>query len=229
MDDQKPIIRFAHNSAPQGASSAHIVYEVNPPVFTIRKVPSTQQTAQLDAAAVKVVASRIERFQSFLARAKQAAGIPLQHKVKIFRQLDPTKISGDMPDIAQPGIPSPPTSRNPSPSPSTSKLIIENSVFAKWTEGTNFESIDGHDHTANDKYNGKLNLETLGLISNQVLILEEQQRAQSLLQMWLRKATRTIPSCLKQRVPVNAPALLPQLPSRVDVSVKMAEPVVLLV
>ncbi|KAG9534193.1 UCH-domain-containing protein, partial [Aureobasidium melanogenum] len=111
-----------------------------------------------------------------LARAKEAAGIPLQHKVKIFRQLDPTKVSGDMPDIAQQGIPSPPTSRNPSPSPSTSKLVIENSTFAKWTEGTNFESVDGQDHTANEKYNGSLNLEILGLTSNQVLILEEQQR-----------------------------------------------------
>ncbi|KAH0173927.1 UCH-domain-containing protein, partial [Aureobasidium melanogenum] len=176
MEGQKPIIRFAHNSAPQESASVHIVYETSPPVFTVRKVPSTQQTAQLDAAAVKVVASRTERFQSFLARAKEAAGIPLQHKVKIFRQLDPTKVSGDIPDIAQQGIPSPPTSRNPSPSPSTSKLVIETSAFAKWTEGTNFESVDGQDHTANEKYNGSLNLEILGLTSNQVLILEEQQR-----------------------------------------------------
>ncbi|KAI4722100.1 cysteine proteinase [Aureobasidium sp. EXF-10727] len=177
MEGQKPIIRFAHNSAPEGSTSAHIVYDLSPPVFTVRKVPSTHQTTHGDAAAVKLVASRTERFQTFLARAKEAAGIPLQHKVKIFRQLDPSKVSGDMPNISQPGIPSPPTSRNPSPSPSaSSKLVVESSTFAKWTEGTNFESIDGQDHTANEKYNGKLDLETLGLISDQTLILEEQQR-----------------------------------------------------
>jgi ubiquitin carboxyl-terminal hydrolase 4/11/15 len=177
VDGQEPIVRFAHNSAPQGSPSANILYELSPPVFTVRKVPSTPQITQVDAVAVKLVASRTEHFQSFLARAKEAAGIPLQHKVKIFRQLDSTKVSGDMPTIAQPGIPSPPTSRNPSPSPPTSsKLIIESSTFAKWTEGTNFESVDGQDHTANEKYNGKVNLDTLGLISNQTLILEEQQR-----------------------------------------------------
>jgi ubiquitin carboxyl-terminal hydrolase 4/11/15 len=177
MDGQRPIVRFAHNLAPQGSTSAHIAYDLSPPVFTIRKVPSTPQTTQADAAAVKLVASRTERFQSFLARAKESAGIPLQHKVKIFRQLDPTKVSGDMPDIAQPGIPSPPTSRNPSPSPpASSKLVIEGSTFAKWAEGMNFESIDGQDYTANEKYNGSLDLDTLGLISDQTLILEEQQR-----------------------------------------------------
>jgi ubiquitin carboxyl-terminal hydrolase 4/11/15 len=177
IDGQKPIVRFAHNSAPLGSPAAHIVYELNPPVLTVRKVPSTPQATQADVAAVRLVASRSERFQTFLARAKEAAGIPLQHKVKIFRQLDPNKVSGDMPDIAQPGIPSPPTSRNPSPSPPvSSKLIIESSVFAKWAEGTNFESVDGQDHTANEKYNGRVDLDTLGLISDQTLILEEQQR-----------------------------------------------------
>jgi ubiquitin carboxyl-terminal hydrolase 4/11/15 len=177
VDGQRPIVRSAYNLAPLGSTSAHIVYDLSPPVFTIRKVPSTPQSTQTNAAAVKLVASRAERFQSFLARAKEAAGIPLQHKVKIFRQLDSTKVSGDMPDIAQPGIPSPPTSRNPSPSPPTSsKLVIEGSTFAKWAEGTNFESVDGQDHTANEKYNGSLDLNTLGLISDQTLILEEQQR-----------------------------------------------------
>ncbi|THW50481.1 cysteine proteinase, partial [Aureobasidium pullulans] len=178
-DGQLPILRFAHNVAPEGSPSSNIIYELSPPVFTIRKVPSAPQSAQADAAAVKVVASRSERFQSFLARAKEAASIPMQHKVKIFKQLNPTLISGDMPNTAQPGILSPPTSRNPSPSPSTSsKLVIDRSTFTRWTVGTNFEPVDGQDHTTNEKYNGKSTLEILGLIADQTLILEEQQRGE---------------------------------------------------
>ena len=202
VDGQKPIVRFARNAAPLGSPSANIVYELDPPVLTVRKVTSTPQTTQVDAAAVRLVASHTERFQAFLARAKEAAGIPLQHKVKIFRQLDPTKVSGDMPAIAPPGIPSPPTLRNPSPSPSiSSKLVIESSAFAKWTEGTNFESVDGQDHTANEKYNGKVDLDTLGLISNQTLILEEQQRGAGFVSDVAKKQKKTTENTSKQTSP----------------------------
>ncbi|KAI5195426.1 cysteine proteinase [Aureobasidium subglaciale] len=176
-EGHKPIVRLAHNSAPEGSTSSHIVYELSPPIFTIRKVPAHSQPAQADIAAASLVASRTERFQTFLAHAKEAAGIPMQRKVKIFRQLDPTKVSGDMPTLAQPGIPSPPTSRASSPSLTTSsKLVIDAATFAKWIDGTNFEPTDGQDHTANEKYNGRMTLETLGFVAEQTLVLEEQQR-----------------------------------------------------
>lgn len=176
-DGQLPIVRFAHDSAPPGSNTQNIIYELSPPIFTVRKVPGAAQTTPSDAAAVNILASRTERFQAFLARAKKAAGIPLSTKVKIFKELDASKLSGDLPSTAQSDIPSPPTSRNPSPSPLTSsKLVIDNSTFSKWTVGVNIEPIDAQDHTANVKYNGSSTLEILGLIANQTLVLEEQQR-----------------------------------------------------
>jgi ubiquitin carboxyl-terminal hydrolase 4/11/15 len=179
-DGQVPLTRQAHNAAPEGASSSNILYEAYPPVFTVRRVPSAPSSTQVDAAAVKLVASRHEGIQSFLARAKQAAGISIQLKVKVYKQLDSETVAGDMPNAAQPGILSPPTSRNPSPSPSaSSKLVMTTSDFAKWAEGVNFESIGIQDQTATENYNGKSTLDTLGLVTDQTLILEEQQRGLS--------------------------------------------------
>ena len=177
---QIPIIRFAKNTAPDGAG-IHIQYEIYPPVFTIRKMlsasggavrpPSDDTAAQ--QAAVQIVASRQDRFQTFLAHSKRAAGIPLEHKVRPWRQLQPTQVSVD-----KPGILTPATSRSASPSntQAVNRLSVDPAAFSKMEEGVDREMIDVQDHTNNENYNGKSHLETLGLIESQILILEEQIR-----------------------------------------------------
>jgi len=181
---QLPIIRFAKNTAPEGAGSVNLTYEIYPPVFTIRKMLSKDTTGQNtperavqteDTAvqtAVQIVASRQDRFQNFLAHSKRAAGIPIEHKVRPWRQLQPVQNS-------QPGIMTPATSRSASPSTTPTTLPglnIDTADFSKLQEGVDIEMLDVQDHTNNQKYNGGVILDTLGLIENQVLILEEQLR-----------------------------------------------------
>ena len=42
---QKPIIRYAHNTAPEEALQQNYIYELYPPVITIRKVPQKKEEA----------------------------------------------------------------------------------------------------------------------------------------------------------------------------------------
>ncbi|GAB7345899.1 hypothetical protein MBLNU457_4137t1 [Dothideomycetes sp. NU457] len=180
---QLPIIRFAKNTAPEGAGSVNLTYEVYPPVFTIRKMLSKDTTGQNtperavpteDTAAqtaVQIVASRQDRFQSFLAHSKRAAGIPIEHKVRPWRQLQPVQTQ-------QPGMMTPATSRSASPSTTAALpgLTIDAAAFSKLQEGVDLEMLDVQDHTNNQRYDGRVILDTLGLIESQVLILEEQLR-----------------------------------------------------
>ena len=181
---QIPIVRFAQDTAPDDATTSYIQYEVYPPVFTIRKMLSgpaqANSESDLSETAVQVVASRQDRFQTFLAHSKRAANIPIAHKVKIWRQLEPSQVSVDEPNSARSGILTPAASRSTSPSAFANvepqKLIIESTMFSKLEEGIDIESIDARDETANENYNGKANLDLLGLINDQTLILEEQIR-----------------------------------------------------
>lgn len=202
---QKPIIRYAHNTAPDSPMS-NMQYELYPPVFTIRKVPfgaagkSTRppspptatgsavenlklhkqqrealgQTSSDDA--VKLIASRNERFQSFLLRAKKAAGIPVPTKVRIFRMLNPAEVTTDKTDT-QTTVLSPPPSRQDSPKrkpDSNSKLVVDTAAFAKLELGKDLEFVNAPDETENSKYNGKSQMQLYGLFDDQNLIFEEQ-------------------------------------------------------
>ncbi|GAB7348787.1 hypothetical protein MBLNU459_g7510t1 [Dothideomycetes sp. NU459] len=206
-EGQLPIVRFAHDTMPEGSDSANVFYEMYPPIFTIRKMlsPSTKtarpptppgtsvDTSQVntgsttpetsaDLAALRIVASRTERFQAFLARSKKAADIPMTHKVRIWRQLDQAEVSQEGGGGgAQPGMLTPATSRSVSPAPNATSrlqlsLVVEAVVFAKWEEGTDYEEVDAPDQTANAKYNGRATLAILALTQDQTLVLEEQIR-----------------------------------------------------
>lgn len=206
VQGQSPIVRFAVDTAPEGSTSENIQYELHPPVLTIRKalggtsrqsIPPTPpatiaNTSQVTTGnampdresdlAVQLVASRQDRFQSFLLRSKRAAGVPMEHKVRTWRQLDPKSVSTDQPQIALNSMPTPATSRDASPSdavvspPQRQGLVLEPATFQKMEEGTDYELIDAKDETTNEKYNGRATLELLGLYADQTLILEEQIR-----------------------------------------------------
>ncbi|TKX25444.1 ubiquitin carboxyl-terminal hydrolase-like protein 3 [Elsinoe australis] len=206
-DGQLPVIRYAKDTAPEGSTQKNIQYENYPPVFTIRKMLSSadkstkppsppgtnnpsqantvQTTPERESQAVKLVASRQDRFQTFLARSKRAAGIPMEHKVRPWRQTNTPQVAVDPSTTNRPGMPTPAASRTNSPGPeeatqsiSTSlpSLVLARADFDKMPEGSSVEQIDCEDNTANLKYNGKMTLDTLGLIEDQTLILEEQVR-----------------------------------------------------
>lgn len=201
---QKQITRYAHNTAPDGAVTSNVVFEVYPPVFLIRKVPQPveEDGQNVDRArsaalelrekherrqrgqmkpddALMVVSSRQERSHKFLTRVKGFANIPLKHEVKIWRVLNPTEVMVDKPDNTQTGVASPPLSRDTSPSfvqAQRTKLVVDNAEWKKMDIGKDIEHIDMKDQTANQNYNGSSTIELFSLFENQTLILEEQTR-----------------------------------------------------
>ncbi|KAF2218914.1 hypothetical protein BDZ85DRAFT_253228 [Elsinoe ampelina] len=208
-DHQLPIIRFAKNTAPPGSAVTNIQYEIYPPVFTVRKMlsaadkstrppspPGTnnpsqantvQTTPEREAQAVKLVASRQDRYQTFLARCKRAAGVPLEHKVRPWKQINTQQVVVNPTTASRPGILTPAASRTNSPgaedstqliSSSPPSLVVDRSEFDTFEEGTSIEIVDLKDETGNPKYNGggSITLDVVGLIEDLTLILEEQVR-----------------------------------------------------
>lgn len=201
---QKQITRYAHNTAPDDAIMPNVVFEIYPPVFLVRKVPQPveEDAKNVDRArsaavelrekherrqrgqmkpddALMIVSSRQERGHKFLTRVKQFAGIPLNHKVQIWRVLNPTNVAVDKPDTTQTGVASPPLSRDTSPSlaqAQRTKLVVGNAEWKKMEIGKDIEQIDMNDQTANLNYNGSSTIEIFSLFENQTLILEEQTR-----------------------------------------------------
>lgn len=199
VKEQPPPIRYAHNTAEAGAAEANIIYEIYPPVITVRKMPQSvveedvvKAKSSLEALRLKkdregrrqlhdgdaaiLVSSRTERVKKFLTRAKEAAGIPIQTKVKVWRVLDASNVAVDRPENVKSGVLSPPASRSSSPSKSTrTRLVVDAEAFSKLEVGRDIEELDVKDETNNDKYNGKSEVGTVGLFQDCTIILEEQK------------------------------------------------------
>ncbi|KAL8682568.1 MAG: hypothetical protein Q9186_001421 [Xanthomendoza sp. 1 TL-2023] len=174
------IVRYCHNT-----SSSDIIdnlqYELRPPIFTIVKIPdrrlgmTKQALDEKDALPVKVLASRHKYFQCFLKDAKQGARIDIKKKVRVWRIL--VGLSGE----SQSGMITPAQSRSNSPALTTvstpnpgSSLVLDVSKFAELQYGSERESIEAKDETANENYNGHSTLNTVGLSQDSVIVLEEQ-------------------------------------------------------
>ena len=173
------IARYCHNTSPPGALE-HLQWELNPPVFTILKVPfydgfTTKTLKEKDAAPAKILASRHELYKTFLKQAKDKASIDLKTKVRVWRVL------GGLDKTPQGGMITPAASRSNSPAPGAivtvdpgDKLVLDVNTFVGLRLGEQREAIEANDETANEKYNGHLSLDVVGLRQNEVLVLEEQ-------------------------------------------------------
>lgn len=174
------ITRYCHNTS-DNKDYENMQFELNPPVFTILKLPeqsggpTSSHLADKNSRPVKIVASRQEVFQKFLRRAKQLANIDLKVKVRVW------KLSGNVEDTAKDGIITPVDSRDTSPSPGIlpmvdpgQSLVLENETFANLERRGRKDMLDVKDETANEKYNGRSTLSLVGLLKDEVLVLEEQ-------------------------------------------------------
>ena len=165
------------------------MFELYPPIFTIRKLDSQTETfaglREPSRDAPSLVASQSELVQGFLARAKNAVGVETKTKVRVWRQIEPTSADTVEVSPAQAGMLTPASSRNPSPAPGAStspapapapapKLIVDPATFSNMAEGSEREIIEIQDQTMNEKYNGHVQLNTVGLGISQTLIIEEQ-------------------------------------------------------
>lgn len=194
----KPIVRYAHNTADPGTAQ-NVMYELYPPVLTIRKVPQPVEAVKKKHAsalvnlqakrerlakygqhslddAPRVVSSKSEKIQSFMTRAKEAACVQRTKKVKVFRLLDSASVAVDPPIITSPGVLSPPSSRPVSPTNgngTSTKLVLESKEFVAMKAGADLEPVDIKDNTANDNYNGSMVMGPV-IFEDQTLVFEEQ-------------------------------------------------------
>lgn len=195
------IVRYVHNTADPPA--ANYQYELYPPLIGLRKVPQpseesrrspTPPSGSVEALrrrkqqrsrgqnspndTIWLVASRSERFKHFLTRAKEATGIPLTTRVKLWRQLAPENVATESTARSDAGMPSPPQSRSSSPinaaQTAVQRLVVTHGEFQAMQVGKDIEHIDAKDVTVNDKYNGSSTLEVYGMFENQTILLEEQ-------------------------------------------------------
>ena len=177
-----PILkRYCHNTS-WSETLDNLQYETNLPIFTILKLPDPAGGTSMillkerDAVPIKLLASRYERYQVFLKRVKEAAGIDLKTKVRVWRILGGLKGSSQ-----GGGMMTPAASRSASPAPGVvapvdpgDKLVLDIDTFAGLQRGTQREEIEAKDETSNEKYNGRSTLDLVGLRQDEVIVLEEQ-------------------------------------------------------
>ena len=174
------ITRYCHNTSPDDSDVENLQYELSPPIFTLLKLPDRssgvthKDLKEKSAAPVKILASRHERVQSFLKRAKMEADIEMKTKVRVWR------ILGGLGGL-QSGVMTPAQSRASSPAPGAiipvdpgNKLVIDVNTFAGLQRGSEREDLEIKDETANANYNGRSNLDFMGLRQDTVIVLEEQ-------------------------------------------------------
>lgn len=188
---QADIQRYAHTTAEGAEVSDQLVqWVLYPPIFTILKLATPtelgdkQKVKDSNTKAPRLVASRSNKFHKFLLRAKEAAMIPKETKVKVWRVLvveaarnnesskRKTSISMLSPPASHNG-----SSRESSPArqaPAAHSLLFDKETFKNMAELTEREHVDMKDETNNPNYNGSIQLGTLGLAADQALILEEQ-------------------------------------------------------
>ena len=186
MEDGSPeIVRYCHNTS-TGTGSENIQWELYPPVFTVFKLPwrDNGQPGNLGNSfnakdktipPVQVVASRQELFQNFLRRAKDAAAIKPETRVRVW------KIMGCIATKpAEGSMPTPAQSRSNSPAPTIptldlgDSLLLDLDTFLNLEPDTTREAITIKDETNNPNYNGHSNLDLAGLGQEGVIVLEEQ-------------------------------------------------------
>ena len=180
MADGSPrITRYCHNTSTNELQK-NLVFEISPPIFTILKLPDTTQGMQQkdlkerDARPATILASRHERYQVFLKRAKAIAGIDVKTKVRVWR------IMGGLAEQQGDGMLTPAQSRSNSPAPGAlpvvspgNKLVLDVHTFAQLQLGSQRELVDAKDETGNANYNGRSTMDFVGLRQNQVVVLEE--------------------------------------------------------
>lgn len=174
------ITRYCHNTS-TSETRENLQFELHPPVFTILKLPdasggmTSNTLREKDLIPIKLLASRHERFNSFLTRVKELANIPLKTRVRIWR------ILGGLGRNAQTGMLTPAQSRSTSPSPTFvppvdpgDRLVMDVKTFVNLQLGSQRELVEANDETANEKYNGHATLDLIGLRQDEVIVIEEQ-------------------------------------------------------
>lgn len=204
--DSPTITRYAYDTADPDALIPNVDYELEPPIFTLLKVPCehTQQTQkEADKPPPKMVGSKYMLANDWLKKAKTLVNIDMKTKVR------PWRILGGLKSHAPSGLPSPAASRSSSPAPGTEmvatvpdKMLLDVNTFVALPSGEHRDEMTIEDNTANEKYNGK---SKLGIYTGRsdLVALEEQKKGGE----WPSETSRlTLPKNLKDKAKTLTPS-----------------------
>lgn len=185
---QSPIVRFAHNTAPDSVSLPTIQFEFHPPVFTIHRlwsaispIPIEQEIKLKKPAPPVVVQSTSFGYHNFLKQVKRLAGVAADKKVRVWRVLQ--TIPATEPSSEPSGMKTPPdspardagiTNGPPSVPGAWPEMLVDVETFLKLEKDVDRGLVDADDTTTNSNYNGKKSLALVGLAVDQTLVLDEQ-------------------------------------------------------
>ncbi|KAK4123327.1 ubiquitin carboxyl-terminal hydrolase-like protein [Parathielavia appendiculata] len=188
VSGQSPIIRIAHNTAPDSVSVPTIQFELHPPVFTIHRlwsanspIPIEQKTKLEKPAPPVVIQSTSFGYHNFLKQIKELVGVAPDKKVRVWRLLQ--TIPATEPSSEPSGMKTPPDSPGRGPEilthpPSVPgawpEMLVDVETFLKLEKDVERGLVDAEDTTTNSNYNGRKSLALVGLAVDQTLVLDEQ-------------------------------------------------------
>ncbi|KAK1595294.1 ubiquitin carboxyl-terminal hydrolase [Colletotrichum navitas] len=178
-DGQKPVVRHAINAAPDATSPANVLFELNPPVFTVHRLWSLPSPIQIDDELksknpLVLPRSATTPYNSFYKEIKQLTGVSLDRKMRVWQ-------INQMP-AAQEGSPpsalTPPDSPNPDkdaegPSDPWQRMLVEVPNFTRLGSGDR-QVVPAVDNTVNPNYNGSSPLSVHGLMQDMTLVIDEE-------------------------------------------------------
>ncbi|ROT35882.1 UCH-domain-containing protein, partial [Sodiomyces alkalinus F11] len=178
-EGQAPIKRYAVNTAPDAASPDNIVFELNPPVFTVHRLWSSTndiplETQLQDTLPAVLVRSVTTPYNEFFKDLKRKTRIPMQRKMRVFSIMpQPRPAASDpVPSSALTPPDSPDPEQNLAPE-LWNRLLVDVSTYLG-VEASRRCKIEAVDHTGNQNYNGKSPLSLFALTQDQILVLDEE-------------------------------------------------------
>lgn len=185
---QSPIVRLAHNTAPDPVSPPTIQFEFHPPVFTIHRlwsatspIPVEQELKLKKPAPPVVVQSTSFGYHNFLKQVKALAGVSTNRKVRVWRLLQTIPATEDSSERS--GMKTPPDSpgrapdilgRPPASPGAWPEMLVDVETFLKLEKDVERGLVEADDTTTNPNYNGRKSLSLVGLAVDQTLVLDEQ-------------------------------------------------------
>ncbi|KAF2674089.1 UCH-domain-containing protein [Microthyrium microscopicum] len=183
-ENQSPIIRYQHSTTPDTDVEPEWMFEVYPPIFTLRKLVSDKANLGPEklTPAPRVLTSRSQKYMEFLKVVKRQLGISVSTKIKLARVVDLEAASDNTGAINGAGILTPDASRDNSPARATvtATKFIESAQYKIFQENDQIDLLEQKDQSMDENYNGRVNLGTLGLNVDQTLIICEESAKHSL-------------------------------------------------
>ncbi|KAK1731256.1 ubiquitin carboxyl-terminal hydrolase [Colletotrichum acutatum] len=178
-EGQKPIVRSAINAAPDSTSEKNVMFELNPPVFTIHRLWSMASPFKIkdelkSKEPLVLARSATTPYNPFYKELKELTGVPLDRKMRVWQLTQQPEAQESSPRSAL----TPPDSPNPDKDSESSsgpwqRMLVEVPSFTK-VNGGDRQLVPAVDNTSNPNYNGNSPLSVYGLMQDMTLVIDEE-------------------------------------------------------